>query len=109
MNEQQKKQMSDIAVATEMLLTAKTGVASLAAAITETANPDLRKTLRSQLNRAIQTQEEISSYMISKGYYHPHNVQEQINLDLQASQAVLGMSQQSQTQSGSTNTQSQYC
>jgi similar to spore coat protein len=90
----QTNEMSDQAIATEFLITAKSGIKSYAAAISETATPELKSTLRDQLNRAIQTHGQISTYMISKGFYHPHDVQEQIKLDLTATQAVLGMTQE---------------
>ncbi|PLR80297.1 spore coat protein [Bacillus canaveralius] len=89
----QTNKPTDLAVATEFLVTAKSGIKAYAQAITETATPEVKNALRDQLMRAIQTHEQISSYMISHGYYHPHDVQEQIRLDLSASQAAINMTQ----------------
>ncbi|PLR89779.1 spore coat protein [Bacillus sp. T33-2] len=94
MNGEQPNAMSDMAIATEFLMTAKSGIKAYAAAIAETATPELKSALRIQLNRAIQTHEQISSYMISNGFYHPNDVQEQIKLDLKASQTALGLAQE---------------
>ncbi|KYD15756.1 hypothetical protein B4119_2184 [Parageobacillus caldoxylosilyticus] len=41
------------------------------------------------MNDAIQLHEQISQYMINKGYYHPANVQEQLRVDMQAAQQAL--------------------
>ncbi len=38
---------------------------------------------------AIAFHEQISQYMINKGYYHPTNVQEQLRVDMQTAQQVL--------------------
>ncbi|MBB3851600.1 hypothetical protein [Saccharococcus caldoxylosilyticus] len=41
------------------------------------------------MNDAIQLYEQISQYMINKGYYHLANVQEQLRVDMQAAQQAL--------------------
>ncbi|MGZ0085521.1 spore coat protein [Caldibacillus thermoamylovorans] len=41
------------------------------------------------INDAIAFHEQISQYMVNKGYYHPTNVQEQLRMDIQAAQQVL--------------------
>jgi len=81
--------LNDQIIATDLLMSAKTAVRNYAYAITEAATPEVRNTLRSQLNDAIQIHEQISRYMIEKGYYHPNNVQEQLRIDMQAAQQVL--------------------
>lgn len=93
MDGQQSNQMTDQAIATDCLLSAKAAITGYAAAITETANPELKQTLQDHLNRAIYAHEQLSNYMIDNGYYHPHDVNEQIKVDLQATQTVLGMTQ----------------
>ncbi|WP_053362905.1 spore coat protein [Bacillus sp. FJAT-27251] len=90
-SQQQNQQMNDQAIATEFLLSSKSAILGYAAAITETATPELKSTLRDQLNRAIYAHDQISKYMISKGYYHPHDIDEQIRVDLQATQSTLGL------------------
>ena len=88
--------MTDQVIATDFLLAAKTGVKNLALAITETSTPEVRVTLKQYLNDAIETHEQISKYMIDKGYYHPNNLSEQLNVDLTAAQAALNLPQQQQ-------------
>jgi len=81
--------MTDQVIATDLLISIKSEVRNLAAAITETATPELREVLREQLNTAIKTHDKISKYMVSKGFYHPYDVKEQIQVDLQAAQTAL--------------------
>jgi similar to spore coat protein len=88
--------MTDQVIATDFLISAKSGVRNYAAAVTETATPELKAALREQLTDAIATHEAISAYMISKGYYHPHNLSEQLQVDLTAAQTATDLAQQQQ-------------
>ncbi|WP_027409673.1 spore coat protein [Anoxybacteroides tepidamans] len=81
--------LNDQIIATDLLIGAKNGIKNYAMAITEAATPEVRNTLKQHLNDAIQFHEQISQYMINKGYYHPTNVQEQLRVDLQAAQQAL--------------------
>lgn len=81
--------ITDQVIATDLLISIKSEVRNLAAAITETATPELREVLRDQLNTAIKTHDKISKYMVSKGFYHPHDLKEQIQVDLQTAQTAL--------------------
>jgi len=83
--------MTDQVIATDFLLAAKTGIKNYAAALAETASPQVRDTLRRQLDAAIGTHERITNYMLDKGYYHAFNPQEQIRLDMKTSDTVLNM------------------
>jgi similar to spore coat protein len=85
--------MSDQVIATDFLISAKAGVRNYAIAITETATPELRAELREQLRTAILTHEKISNYMIAKGYYHPHELSEQLQVDFTASDTALNLAQ----------------
>ncbi|GAE37148.1 spore coat protein [Halalkalibacter akibai] len=84
--------MTDQVIATDFLITAKSGVRNMAFALTEAATPELRVTLRQQLNDAIETHEKISQYMIDKGYYYPSDLDEQAKVDLTASKVALKIS-----------------
>ncbi|MFB3167703.1 spore coat protein [Neobacillus sp. 179-C4.2 HS] len=86
--------MTDQVIANDFLMSAKSGIRNYTIAITEAATPELRTVLREQLQAAIQTHENITSYMISKGYYHPHNLREQLQVDLTASQTATNLAQQ---------------
>jgi similar to spore coat protein len=85
--------MTDQVIATDFLISAKAGVRNYTVAITETATPELKATLRAQLNDAIATHEKITSYMMAKGYYHPHNLKEQLQVDLSVSDTALNLAQ----------------
>ena len=86
--------MTDQVIATDFLIAARTGIKNYALALSETSNPEVREMLRTHLNKAIDTHQEITDYMVSKGYYHPQNVQEQLKVDLQATDTALNLPQQ---------------
>lgn len=83
--------LTEQVIATDFLLGSKTAVLKYAMAITETATPEVRDTLRRQLDVAIGTHEKITQYMIDKGYYHAYNPAEQLKIDMQASNTVLNL------------------
>ncbi|WP_307894453.1 spore coat protein [Bacillus swezeyi] len=85
--------MTEQVIATDFLITAKTGVKNIATAITETSSPEVRETLKQYLNDAIDTHEQITNYMISKGYYHPDNLAEQLHLDTQTAETAKDLPQ----------------
>ncbi|MDH4619183.1 spore coat protein [Brevibacillus sp. AY1] len=83
--------MTDQVVAMDFLIAAKTGVRNYAMALTETGTPEIKATLTKQLEEAIDLHEKISTYMIERGWYHPWNVNEQIQLDQQNIQTALDL------------------
>lgn len=83
--------MTDQVIATDFLISAKEGVRNLAVALTETATPELRAVLREQLRTAIETHKNISNYMIDKGYYHPGELNEQLQVDFEAAQTAINL------------------
>jgi similar to spore coat protein len=85
--------MTDQVIATDFLISAKAGVRNYAVAITETATPELKAALRDQLTTAIATHEKITNFMIAKGYYHPHDLSEQLQVDLTVSGTALNLAQ----------------
>jgi similar to spore coat protein len=93
--------MTDQVVATDFLISAKTGVKNIALALTETSTPEVRDALKQYLMDAVDTHEQISKYMVDKGYYHPNNLSEQLGVDLKAAQTALNLNQ-SQNQSQNT-------
>lgn len=86
--------LTDQVIASDLLIAAKTGVRNYAFAVTETATPEVRSVLRSQLREAIDMHEEITNYMMDRGWYHPFDANEQIKLDLQKGQTALNLSNQ---------------
>lgn len=85
--------MTDQVIATDFLISAKAGVRNYTIAITEAATPELRTALREQLRAAIQTHEDITNYMIKKGYYHTHDLSEQLQVDLAAADTATNLAQ----------------
>jgi similar to spore coat protein len=85
--------MTDQVIATDFLISAKAGVRNYAVAITETGTPELKAALREQLNTAIATHEKITNYMIARGFYHPHDLSEQLQVDLTITDTALKLAQ----------------
>ncbi|MFD2614922.1 spore coat protein [Paenibacillus gansuensis] len=83
--------LTDQVIAMDFLITAKSGVRNYAMAVTECATPEVKAILTKQLEEAIDTHEIISAYLVQKGLYHPHNVNEQIKLDLQNIETALNV------------------
>lgn len=81
--------MTEQVIATDFLISAKTGVINYAMAISETVTPEVRDVLRRHLDNAIETHEKIASYMMKNGYYHVNNPREQIRVDMEAADTVL--------------------
>jgi similar to spore coat protein len=83
--------LTDEVIAMDFLITAKSGVRNYAMAVTECATQEIKVVLTKQLDEAITTHEKITSYLMSRGLYHPYNVNEQIQLDLQNIQTALNI------------------
>ncbi|MFC3342450.1 spore coat protein [Paenibacillus abyssi] len=74
-------EMADMTFAMDFLLRAKEGVRNTAAALTETASPQARAVLRSQLRQGVALHQEITELMIRKKWFHPYELKEQYQLD----------------------------
>jgi similar to spore coat protein len=85
--------MTDQVIATDFLISAKSGVRNYAAAITEVATPELKAALKEQLRTAIETHEKICNYLIANGYYHPHELSKQMEVDFTASDTAINLAQ----------------
>jgi similar to spore coat protein len=81
--------MTDQVIAMDFLIDAKSGVRNYAMAVTEAGTPEIKATLTNQLEEAIDMHERISTYMMERGWYHPWNMQEQFQFDLQNIQIAL--------------------
>ncbi|MGI5876446.1 MAG: spore coat protein [Dethiobacteria bacterium] len=80
---------TDQFIATELLIGAKSAVRNYAYALTETASSEVKNILKKHLNSAIEFHDGVSNYMINKGYYIPHDVNRQIQMDIQNAQALI--------------------
>jgi similar to spore coat protein len=83
--------LTDEVIAMDFLINAKSGVRNYAMAVTECATPEVKAILTKQLDEAIATHEKIMSYMVTRGLYHPYNMNEQIQLDLQNIQTAMNI------------------
>lgn len=83
--------LTDQVIATDLLNSAKAGVKMYAVAATESATPELKATFIKHLNEAIDTHEKVTAYMIERGFYHPYNPAEQLQLDQQTVQTALNI------------------
>jgi spore coat protein CotF len=77
--------MIDTNMALAFLLNSKNSVRNLAIALSETASPEVRKTLQDLLNKAIDLHGEISDLMIAKGWFHPVELEKQFKMDVESS------------------------
>lgn len=76
--------------AMDMLKDSKFSLCSMARAITETSHPELRQTLKKQLNDAIQSHFQLADMAATKDWYKPHlSPQEMLSRDVRDSQAVV--------------------
>lgn len=83
--------MTEQVIATDLLLGSKSAIKNYSVAITETVTPEVKETLRRHLDVAIDNHEKVTNYMVSKGYYHAYNPQEQARVDMQASEKVMNL------------------
>lgn len=83
--------LTDEVIAMDFLTNAKSGVRNYAMAVTECVTPEIKTVLSKQLEEAIDTHEKIMIYMMQRGLYHPYNVNEQIQLDLQNIQMAMNI------------------
>ncbi|WGD67437.2 spore coat protein [Bacillus velezensis] len=74
-------ELADMTFAMDFLIRAKEGVRNTAVALTETASPDVRALLRKQLMQGIAMHQEITDLMVSKKWFHPHDLSEQYKLN----------------------------
>jgi similar to spore coat protein len=86
--------LTDQIIAADLLISAKSGIKDYAIALSETVTPEVRNVLRRQLDEAIVSHEQVTNYMMSKGWYHAYDVKEQIRLDIQNAKTALNLAQQ---------------
>lgn len=84
-----KSIINDQTIATDLLLSSKSGVRSLAVAITETATPEVKKVLKKELETAIDLHDKIAQYMIDNEMYHAYDLKEQVSQDLKNAEEAL--------------------
>lgn len=79
----------DSTVAMELLLSVKTGIRNSAIALTEIEDKEARTAIRSMLNNSINLHSEVTELMITKGWLHPYEVNEQFKIDTTSAKTAL--------------------
>ncbi|MFC4401993.1 spore coat protein [Gracilibacillus xinjiangensis] len=79
----------DSAIAMDLLITVKESIRNYSIAITEAASPEVRTTIRNQMEAAIDFHTEVIELMMEKKWFHPYDVSEQQMLDLKAAQTAV--------------------
>lgn len=82
-------EMADSTLAMEFLMNLKTGVRNTAVAITESRTPEVRTLLRNQLEAGLALHEEVTKFMIDKGWLHPYNISDQYEVDIKTAKTAL--------------------
>jgi similar to spore coat protein len=85
--------LADSAFALDFLLAVKNGIRNYGFAITETANPELKKVLHRQMESAIDLHGELSELMIKNAWLHPYDFKEQFPIDLKAAETAIQIAQ----------------
>ncbi len=83
--------LNDQVISSDFVTSIKSTIQNYSIAVTEVTSHDLRNVLKKQLNDAIEVHEEISDYIMSKGYYHAYDIQEQKSEILKVSQTALNL------------------
>ncbi|AZK48220.1 spore coat protein [Paenibacillus lentus] len=83
--------MTDQVIASDLLISAKSGIKNYAAALSEAATPEVRNILCDQLNKAVSLHEQIFNYMKVNGYYNAYDPDQQIQMDIQNADKALSL------------------
>lgn len=79
----QNDKLSEKDIALDLLSSSKASIGTLAKALTETTNPELRKTLKNQLTACVNSHHRLSDIAVSKGWYDAYaNPQQQLQSEL---------------------------
>ena len=81
--------LTDEVIAHDLLSSAKSSVSLYALALTEAATPEVRATLKRQLDDAIMAHEQVLLYLMNKNWYLPYQLGVQIQKDLVHAEKAL--------------------
>ncbi len=79
----------DSTIALTFMLNVKSGIRNCAIALTELADPGAREEIRNMLDSQIDLHTQVSELMMKKGWFHPHQVDEQFKIDMMSARAAL--------------------
>lgn len=81
--------LNDKDIASDLITRSKTDISSIAKAVTETSNPQLRQILGRHLNDCINEHYRLSDMAITKNWYKAYmSPEKQVSSDYQASQRM---------------------
>ena len=83
----QNNTLSEKDIALDLITSSKSTITTLAKALTETTNPELRETLKNQLTACVNSHYRLSDISISKGWY---NTKEDPSTQLQQDLSSIG-------------------
>lgn len=83
----QNSTLSEKDIALDLITSSKATITTLAKALTETTNPELRETLKNQLTACVNSHYRLSDISISKGWY---NANEDPSTQLQQDLSAIG-------------------
>jgi len=83
--------LTDQVIASDLLTSAKAGIKMYALAATDSATPEVRLVMERHLFEAIDMHAKVTAYMVERGFYRPHQVEEQLQLDRQTAQTALNI------------------
>lgn len=83
--------MTDQVVATDLLITSKSGLKNYAGAIAEAATPEVRSILTTQFGKAVGLQERVYNYMRDNGFYNAYDPAQQLQMDIQNAEKALSL------------------
>lgn len=75
--------LTDQIIAAQALNIVKSSMKNIAIALTETATPEVRKSLVKHFQDTVSGHEKITNLMIEKGWYQAYDMTSQIKMDLQ--------------------------
>ncbi|MBC2581633.1 spore coat protein [Clostridium sp. DJ247] len=82
-NDDKNSKLNDKEIALDMLIMSKLDITSMAKAVTETTNPQLRQMLSSQLNNCINQHFRLADMAINKQWYNAYaSPQQQLQQDI---------------------------
>lgn len=84
-------ELTDSGIATEFLLSTKSGIRTISIALTETASPVLQKLLKTQLDVMLELYFEIVELMIEKQWLKPHDINAQKEIDIKAAENAISI------------------
>ena len=81
--------LMDSTIALDFLLTLKSEIRNFAVALTEIADSEARMAVRSLLDNSIDMHAQVSEFMINKGWLHPYNLDQQIQIDTTSAKTAV--------------------